>query len=107
MNLKKQKKKVAYLRRKNVVGKAIARLFQLSEPINIDVKGREYKTNSHFVIVSCIYSQELYPYTCETLIFSCDKDGYVEDFQPLFGSVQGVYSATKALQNAGYEIINE
>ena len=43
----------------------------------------------------------------ETYIFGADEDGHVESFAELPGSMRGIYSPEKAMQNAGYTVIDE
>jgi hypothetical protein len=69
-----------------------ANLYRLSVPLE----------GSEFVVVSAIifFGKE------ETYIFPSTKEGRVRDWMELPGSFKGEQDHGKALQNAGYEVVN-
>lgn len=71
-------------------------LFQMNPPLE----------ENEYVIVSAI----LLAFDTgvpETYIFGADVDGNIVDWRELEGSFQGAIDIEKAINNAGYDIVNE
>jgi len=79
-----------------------AKLYELSEPVEY---GWTEKGETKFVAVSAI---SFAPDTGlpETYIFPCDKDGNVLDWLELEGSFRGGMDHEKALNNAGFTVVD-
>lgn len=79
-------------------------LYELSEPVTFDYDwdtGMDTK-NTNYVVVSAadvLYSGP------ETYIFPADKEGEVLSWSEIKGSFRGALNHTRALHNAGYEVI--
>jgi hypothetical protein len=89
--VKTKKTKTAKLLKTGLL-KGNANLYRLSVPL----KGKK------FIIVSAV---NLYGHD-ETYIFPATKDGEVTDWMELPGSFKDEQDHGKALQNAGYEVVN-
>jgi len=77
-----------------------ARLYRLSEPL---IKKSEYDGDAEekydYVVVSAVVAMFSGP---ETYIFGSDKEGEVESYHELKGSLRGKLDHTVALAGAGY-----
>lgn len=74
-----------------------ARLYHLDPPL----AGYGDEETYEYVVVSATVAFDSGP---ETFIFGADKNGEVEDWLELSGSVQGTLVHAEALENAGYAI---
>lgn len=80
-----------------------ARLYKLTTPIIKEGWDEEDPPQTYkYVVVSATVVMFSGP---ETYIFGADKDGKVLDWCELNGSFRGGLDHTKALENAGYEVI--
>lgn len=86
----------------------VAYLYELSEPVTWEDydfdTGESHTHKTNYVVVSAVYvaSDTSRP---ETFIFPCDSEGEVLSFGELEGSFRGDVDHVRALNDAGYEVI--
>lgn len=87
-------------------GQAI-KVFRLDPPLKYEKYGADdlEERQTRYVVVSAV---TMVPFSGpETYIFPADKEGEVTSWGELPGSYRGGTDITKALRNAGYEIVSE
>jgi hypothetical protein len=85
---------------------AVQGLYRLSEPIAYYTDYTRSKTSvatANYVIVSSVTIPFSGP---ETFIFPADKDGEILNWGELEGSFRGEFNHKKALEGAGYEVVD-
>ena len=81
-------------------------LFKLSEsiPYDFDYETDKYKSETNYIITSAVVALVSGP---ETYIFPAGENGEILDWGELEGSYRGGLDHRQALENGGWDVVND